>query len=352
MNIVDSSTDMSIDEILINIENYRTTIQAIQIFIGFITWDNQNKEKLPDTNESIGRRMDTSSKNRINQLITITPDIAIQRNSELGYVVEAKKSLPRNTKYWRRIVEQLEKYDDDLYGWWTEDECIKNSCIVLLIEISRSADFKNYLLNLIQSENLKFVKPLSIVEFTRSPNFKQYIFIRKLWGEIEDQDLSEILESGKKIPIEEVLASFGEKKFYDSQPITEYIMEILWQVIFTERKSETEYDNEFKAWVFEINLDELTNDLQNLYGSEGNNPREVCYPRIGWVREAMEGFVNLGLAQKTSGKGNYIVLFKRLTGNVIEMLSKHRQNSIMQKQDDTRQLSLFDNKNKESIYNE
>ena len=66
-----------------------------------------------------------------------------------------------------------------------------------------------------------------------------------MWGEIEDQNLSKILESGKKIPIEEVLALFGEKKFYDSQPITEYIMEILWQVIFTERKSETEYDNEF-----------------------------------------------------------------------------------------------------------
>jgi hypothetical protein len=58
----------------------------------------------------------------------------------------AKKSLPQNNNdNWRDVVDQLLKYDDDLTGWWTDNEFISVSCPVLLLHISRSADFGMYL---------------------------------------------------------------------------------------------------------------------------------------------------------------------------------------------------------------
>jgi len=341
VNTVDNSNELHIDEIKKTMEDYRTTIHALQAFIGFITWDEKNDKRLQNSKDSLGRKMDTSPNNRIAKSTTITPDGIIQRTSNLGYVVEAKKSLPSNRNLWRKTVEQLEKYDDKLRGWWTTDELIDNSCVVLLIAISRSVDFKNYLESIIQSDHLNFSNPFSIVEFTRSSEAKEFLFIRKLWGDINETTISGIIESGKNIPIEDVLATYGEKKFYDSRPVTEYTMNILWQDIFNEKKSEVEYNKEKRAWPFKVNVKDITRELQKLFGSEANEKREVSFPKNAWVRGAMDGFVNLNLAQKISDTGDYIVQFKRITGELIDRFSKHRILPKKKKAKDQRQLTLF-----------
>lgn len=313
------------EAILQLIEDYTTTIHALQSFISFATWDKSAAKPLATSKSSLGRRMDTSPDNSISPNSVVTPDAVIQRDEGLGYVVEAKKSLPRNQDYWRAIVTQLQKYDDELAGWWNEGEMIHTCCIVLLIEISRAGAFSRYWASLEEGEGLNFNNPVSIVEFTRSPEVRQFIFIRKNRGDIEPDDLSRRLEDGCKVPSEDVIASYGEKKFYDSEPVTEHTMEILWQVLFNEMKSEKDYDEQDRAWLLPVNLNDLTEDLQRLYGSTGSEPRRVAFPRVQWVRNAMDAFVSLELAQKVDDSQYYVVYFKKIRGDVLERFVKHRE---------------------------
>lgn len=307
------------------IEDYTTTIQALQSLISFVTWDTTLEEPLEGSNISIGRKMDTSEANHVSPNTVVTPDAVIQRDAIVGYVVEAKKSLPLEKDHWRSVVDQLLKYDDDLTGWWTDNERLEKCCIVLLIEISRSASFANYLESVLEAEDLEFGSPFSIVEFTRSPEVREFIFIRKNSGDFLPSDLSLRLEEGSKIPIEDVVATYGDLKFYDSEPVLEYTMQILWQVLFNEQRVEVDYDEEERAYLLHVNVENLSHDLQKLYGSSGSESRGVAFPQIQWVQKAMEAFVALNLAQRANPPHDYVVLFRRIQGDVLERFVKHRQ---------------------------
>jgi len=324
MSTPDSDAPISIAEVRERIEDYRSTILALQSFIGVLTWDNERKRHNPDAKDCLGRRMETTQANRISPLQTVTPDAVVQRTQNLGYVTEAKKSLPADQSHWLKIVEQLEKYDDDLLGWWNDDETIASICVVLLLHHTRSADFANYLESLIANGSLTFVRPVSVVEFARSMEAKEFLFLRKYWGKIEDSELSSELESSTSVPVEDLLASYGERKFYDSPPIVEHTMYILWQDIFTDLKSQANFDEGERAWLLDVDIEPLTHELQRLYGSVASEPRSIAFPKTDWIREAMEAFVALKLAQTGATAGRYIVYFKRITGDILDRFSKHR----------------------------
>ena len=293
MNIQAQAEILSLEDVKNRIEDYRTTIHALEAFTSMVTWDSSSKQQIPGSRYSIGRRMETSSANRISPNTAITPDTIIQRNPNLGYVVEAKKSLPQNNNdNWRDVIDQLLKYDDDLIGWWTENELISASCPVLLLHISRSADFCMYLDSLIKGQQVTFIKPVSIVEFDRSMQVKEFLFLRLIWGNIEDSTVLTGLRSGRQISIENVLAnpSYGEKKFCDFQPIPEHTMTILWQDLFTEMKQKVTYDQKAKAYPINVNIENLTVELQKLYGAVGIEPRQITYPRAEWVTRSSRLF--------------------------------------------------------------
>ena len=316
--------DLDIQEIRQKIEDYTTTIHALQSFVSLVTWNSANRSTYAGTHSSLGRRMDTTPGNRISPETTVTPDAVIQRSDDLGYLVEAKKSLPANSDRWDSVVEQLAKYDDGLIGWWTETEVIDVSSVVLLIEIARSAEFSLYLESAINSGQVEFTRPISVVEFTKSSELKEFLFIRKHWGDIADEEFSSLLAIGKKVPIEKVVGTYGSMKFYDAPPVVEHTMVNLWQDIFTGMKSDFPYDEEARAWLFNVTLESLTDDLQRLYGSSGNRPREVAFPRKAWIREAMNALVRLGYAEKAAESDEYVVYFKRVKGDVLERFSLHR----------------------------
>ena len=340
MSIKDQNNALTVDGVRQKLEDYITTIQALQSCVGVLTWDAQAEQRLQGSQDSLGRRMSTSPTNRIAPSITITPDAAVQRDEWIGYIVEAKKSLPANQRYWQKLVEQLEKYDDDLTGWWTDNEKISSSCVVLLLEISRVSDFCQYLDDLRAKNELAVEKPISVVEFARTPEIKEFIWLRTHWGQIEDESVARSLKSGLKVPIENVISANGELKFYDSKPITEHTMYILWQDIFTEMKSETEYNEDERAWLLEANINELTEELQRLYGSTGSEHRDVRFPKTKCVRDAMEALVRLDLAKRVENGQHYTVYFRRITGDLIERFAKHR--TPVSQVPEATQLKLFE----------
>src|SRR5690349_17524957 len=76
------------------IDEYEGTIHAIWSFLSLTTWDNNSRQEKTNSKYSLGRQMNTSGNNLISKLITITPDVVIQIGQELGYIVEAKYSMP------------------------------------------------------------------------------------------------------------------------------------------------------------------------------------------------------------------------------------------------------------------
>ena len=333
-----------VQEIREGISDYRITIKVLQSFASLITWDTKSDRQVPGSNFAIGRKMDTSIKNKIHPNNNVTPDLVVQSSPNLGYIVEAKSGLPKNQHNWLDYVRQLQKYDDGLIGWWTNDENLPTSCIVLLLDITRSGIFKAYLNNLIQSGQVFFDRPISIVEFTRTPQVKEFWFLRKHWGDIKDNSLSTTLDTGVSIPIEDVVANpvYGKLKFYDAKPpFIEHTMEELWQNIFNERKQEVEYDESLRAWPLRVNVNELTKELQKLYGSKGKNKREVAFPLNEWIREALDSFVYLKLAQKEED-GNYDILFRLIKEDLISYFAGWRSIALRDsKRVKSKQLELF-----------
>src|SRR3989304_6421757 len=97
-------------------------------------------------------------------------------------------------------------------------------------------------------------------------------------------------------------------------------------------KQTVERDDKLRAWPLLVNLDDLTKELQRLYGSEGTEEREAAFPLIDWVREALDAFAYLGLARKNDEDGNYTILFKLIQNeDLITHFSKWRQLAIHDK---------------------
>ena len=321
------------------INNYVVTIQAIQAFISLITWNSDTQSVYEDSNHWIGRRMsplvDISEEG--NNSPDVTPDIVLQK-SDIGYIVEVKKTITKNNEYWDEIVDQLEKYSRPLLGWWTDDERITKECLILLIDISHSYEFSQYLVN----NGIEFDKEFSLVEFSKRDGVNEFLFLRRYYGSISPDELNEYLSNSTSMPIEAIVGSYGELKFYDSEPrIVEYIMAVLWQNIFNAKKVEEGIFNQANSrWEFNVTLNELTNELQRSYGQCSENQRDVSFPKAQWIKKALDRFVDIGFA-KALQNGEYKIYFKKLFGDIFEELINKVVEFEELEKEESQQLELF-----------
>jgi hypothetical protein len=324
--MLNDNTVPSFDDVRRKVEEYETTIMALRAICKIITDHHKIDSPTVTCHSSYGRKMHTSSTNRIHPNNTATPDTVIQVGNDWGMVVEAKRTLPQNNNdRWHETVDQLRKYDDELLGWWTPNENIGLSNVALLVDVDRSIDFSMYIQSLIDGNQIEpFQNPTAVIEFFKKQEVKQFLHVRQVWGCIEPQKLSKKLESGKSISVEGLIDS---QRFYDQEPeAVEYTMVLLWQTIFTERYLDAPYDEKSKTWIIEVDLDELTEYLQKLYGSKSNEPRERTFPRKKWIQKALEAFVLLNLASRSSGKNKYTIKFKKLRGgDIFQRFYKHRE---------------------------
>ena len=310
------SNTPSLEDVIQKIEDYGTTILAIQAFQRIAeTFFEQNHPDQPVLS-CIGRVMTTSENNHISQNNKVTPDLVIQVGSKFGFVIEAKKSLPKNSdNQWKQTITQLEKYDDNLQGWWTEEGYFPIFNLTLLIEVDRSIDFSRYFQSLIDNGEIEnFYRPISIIEFFKKQEVKQFLRIRKVWGNLIPSTFQTKLESGISVPVEGLIDSL---KYYDNEPEVEYTMVLLWQDVFNERRQDESFDEISKSWPLFINIDELTEYLQKLYGNKSSISRERTFPRRKWIIKALDAFVVLNYAKKDLTSNNYVVYFKKFRGGDI-----------------------------------
>jgi len=322
------------------INNYESTVQALHALVTTILY--APGRSLPDSHFSLGRRMRTSATNRIRPSVTVTPDAVIQQSADLGYVGEAKASLPTDQEHWEESVEQLHKYDDDLVGWWTQDARVAVSDVVCLLGPGLAAKFAQFANDLEAQRGWSFTRNRCFVEFMVIARARQFMYLKREAGTLTDGVMLQTLREGAMHRIEDLIGSPGAPRFYDADPPPEHIMQLLWQHVFTRMKSEIsdeQYDESLGYWPIDVHLAELASELQSLYGSRGDAPGEVRYPRVKWVRTALEALVRVGLAEHVAAQ-HYRIRFRKLSGDVIEMFARHRSKSPTKEEPEAVQLEL------------
>lgn len=307
---------------MLEVENYRTTVNALYCFSDFLGGNHQSARKC------IGRRMTTSEHNSVSANTDQTPDLVVQISETEGYVCEAKASLCDDQDNWEPHLKQLKKYDDDLIGWWTIDQKLKGeSNTILLVTSEKSRRFRNYT----KQKGISFSKPIAYIGFIQKSVPEESILFQLDWGQIFNSKLNEEVDLGKVVHIEPILVQYGFKKFCDYPPPIELMMEILWSHVFNDLKTYVQYDENKRAWPIDIEVPSLTAELQKLYGQFSGESREVSFPQIKWVRNALDHFEVLGLAKKNE-YNQYTVFYKQFRNELLERFSKARQKMNIKKQ--------------------
>lgn len=292
--------------------DYHETVQTLLAFAAFVCHDGQSRRT--GSHFGFGRRMTTSSANRVSPNAEITPDCITQKESDYGIVAEAKKQISRATEQWDAHVAQLRKYDDQLTGWWTESQQIAKSDAALLIHQSRGRAFTQFLQSKKDEDPLNVGEHTSVIEFNRSDEGQSYIFFRLEWGVVNDRELAEKLQPGVQVPVEKVLRSFPNILFYDAPPPIEDLMTMLWMDWLFSRFDPALVDPASGTAALTVTVSEITSDLQQAYGSKALevDQRSAEFPRSRWVREALDAFVGLEMATAGGDGETYIVKYKTI----------------------------------------
>lgn len=313
------------------IENYKNTLFAIEALI--LLMQQSFTSAVFEPKFTVGRTMnffdDKDSK--------CTPDVVMQIKPDHGVIAEMKMRAGRNilnedgSEKWGLHLRQLRKYDRDLIGWWDNDGVLPNVNLLYIISIVSSAEISDYISSKLISREEVFSHPLGILEFSQILGMTNSLFLRRRWGDVPEE-MSSILSNGYSVSTEELLARNAARKFYDSPPCEEYVMQILWQNVFTEHAKKPNnddvfYNEELKIWEFPINTSDVTHELQKYYGSVGGD-RQQEMPKKAWVDRAMRAFVTIGLATKLENEDEYKIHYKKIRkplDNFITQLSKNKK---------------------------
>lgn len=298
-------------------EDYQSTVHAMLAFSAFVVHDAAAQR--PNSHFGFGRRMTTSEKNVVTAASTITPDVVAQKSDSFGVVAEVKKSLPSDRTKWLAHVAQIRKYDDDLTGWWTSDAHIATADTTLLLHQTRSRAF----INVLEDERKKNVDAVgphtSVIEFNRSDERQVNYFFRLEWGDIRDADLSGRLKEGVAVPIDKVIRTFANVKFYDAEPPLHSLLAFLWLDYFPPLAAAVAYDENLKAYPIDIDAAAIADELQRAYGSRllERDDRSVEFPSVKVVRKALEALAAIKLAMAPAGKGKFRVLYRQFKDDVL-----------------------------------
>ena len=324
--------------------DYEQTVRALLAFAALVVHDGDARRK--GAQFGFGRRMSTFPQNKEHPKTDVTPDLVAQKSSLYGIVVEAKKSLSLEENQWTGVLEQLRKYDDDLVGWWTDDERVGHSDTVLLVHQSRSRRFVRFTEEQKSRQPSVFGDTSSIVEFNESPETMVYYFFRCEYGKIKDRDLSRTLENGVQVPLHRVIQTFSNIQYYDANPPLVLLLTYLWMEYFPLMREGAAYDDKKKSWRIEASVSKTAEEIQRAHGSGAlyKDKRAAEFPRKGRVRETFDFLVTQKLAISPSdGSDQYLILYKpfKKSDDVREHFIRLEAGSISKEPATGKQLALF-----------
>lgn len=241
-------------------------------------------------------------------------------------------------------LKQLRKYDDDLLGWWTETERLPSHDIACLVQFSRMVMVSDILTEHREKEesDLKFERNLAVIGFNRSSGAThEYMSLIKHFGELSDRIVSERLRKSVQVRLERLVVEYADKKFVDFEPPMAYLLQIIWENLFTSYLDEFPYDADKKYAPIRVTVDRVTEDLQKAYGFSSTGARSPEVPKKAWIRKALDHLVVFRFATKTDDE--YTIKYRRIRrGDPIARFGKLiYDNRSRLALSDTRQGTLF-----------
>lgn len=319
----DGDFERAIEEAKKECGDYEATVHALCALVTLTI--SQDGTIAPGGRYSFGRRMRTSSQNRVtNGPVEVTPDAVIQQSTQLGYVAEAKATLPEFEDFWRKRARQVFKYDDDLTGWWTDDGCMPTCDLVCLIGAPDTTKFADFVEQYAQQHGWRFNRNQCYLEISYTKG-GECLYLKLERGSLTDIHILNAVYEGREFPEEDLIADFSGAKFYDGTPPPEIVMELLWHDVFTRRRStdKIERDASVGYYPLRVSVSDLTNTLQREYGSPGATREDVQYPTQESVKDALDAFVRIDLAKHDSGD-EYLIKFRHLRVELIERFAQQR----------------------------
>jgi hypothetical protein len=298
--------------LLKQVNNYQDTIFGLFAFLNECGWSAERKSIDPELNYGLGRRMDTSPENKVSPNNIVTPDLVVQKRTDLALVAEVKHSWSQESD-WEDVIEQLQKYDDELKGWWTPSEMLPTEHdLVLLVHGSQVVKCVDFLKARLAAGGARIDRALTVVGYLRMEQVQQFVQLRREYGEFSNKGFDARLRSIVPVPVDKII--WRDRRFYDHEPPLPYFMVMLWDDIFDSLADDILRASDAQHTAIPVTAEDLTAQLQTYYGFRGDGGRNAGIPKVQWVRNALEAFVRFHLAHKTN-ESQYVVHFRRLRGD-------------------------------------
>ncbi|MFV1980600.1 MAG: hypothetical protein ACC655_05540 [Rhodothermia bacterium] len=299
------------------VNDYEQTVKALLAFAALVVHDGTDHR--PDSRFGFGRRMDTSSANKLLPNGEVRPDLTAQKSLEYGVVVEAKKSWSRDESRWAKQADQLRKYDDDLTGWWTNDERTLDANAVLLVHQSRSRAVSRFVASLKEEDDQAVGSRSVVVEFNSSEETASYYFFRTEFGSFLDEELDATLLDGRQVPLDKVVSTFSTVRYYDAPPPIPYLLTDLWVHVLPSVEK-VRFDEEIKADIITVSAEDLSAEMQKAYGSEllHRDARSCQFPKSSWVKKCLDFLVTKRLAIPNEAENTYDVIYRHFKKDILD----------------------------------
>jgi len=309
-----------------SVDNYFSTVVYTLAFAHEATRDQASDTMLPGASFRVGRRMSTSPSNTVSPSTEVTPDLLVQRTPTYGLVCEVKTNLPRYSddevvvKRWNDMDAQLRKYDDNLVGWLTDNEKVKTSDVVLLVDMINGVDAADFIAKT-RKERVGRRAPV-VVGTDRPQQGEMFVLLSRESGSLQDAALNEGLRRRRKIPFRVLELQLAKLKFCDSPPPNPlYTVQVLWDHLFPSMSNPGNFDALKRAYALKVTVKGLTRALQTYYGWVPRDRRDVGIPRSDWVKDALDFLVETGDAEAKS-RAAYMVYYARTKRDAIEKFAK------------------------------
>ena len=245
----------------------------------------------------------------------VTPDMTLEVEGwgGAGYraVGEVKSSFPKYRAAVDQMVRQVRHYDGDLVGWTADmqgggDRRIDHD-IIITVGSEHALDFAAGLPVAFRDRGVEVKSPLSIISimYRGGDDDPDQFLLKRSFGTISHKKAHDGLGKGWLIDEHEVMKEVDGTKFYDSKPPLPYIMSVLWSQVFPNIL----HGKKLKAFRIdmEVPIDMEVDRIHRLASRLAPSSNPGCVKRA-WVKDAMEEFARVGLAEKT-GKGRYRIRY-------------------------------------------
>lgn len=287
-------------KIAIDYDDYLQSVTGLYAFCISAAWKESIRDLAPESIIKIPSKIYTKD----HKEDFLTPDSIVTIDDRYSIIAEMKKHFANGkTKHF----DQIKKYDNDFFDFWTDEKIPRQDLVLLTHYLSKTNAIDTF------QEWLKknnYERKFAIVEFNYTNQADVSFTLGLSYGELSDPEHNEALRTIKPIPNDIIVDLLSKYKFYDGTPPIIYMMQIIYDELLPTYIKLDEEDSG-SGYHIKINLQEARDKLQNLFVPPKLNKSSNSIPKLEWVKNAFESFVQIGLAKKNHQSDNtYIIELK------------------------------------------